>query len=81
MSVHTVDERLFKEAGEPWAHAGALLSLLQLSPDTSDIARDGSDGGWINKSRLGHRRSKAPLPKYKDSLVLWLRVLFIDEII
>lgn len=33
--------------GEPRAHAGGLLHVLQLLPRASDVARDSYDGSWF----------------------------------
>jgi hypothetical protein len=52
-TIHTIDEWVFKKAGKPRTRAGALFHVLQLLPDSSDLARDASDGSRRHRSRLG----------------------------
>jgi hypothetical protein len=44
--VHTVDERRFKESGEPRRCRGVTLYPLQFRPDSQDSTDHSRDGGW-----------------------------------
>jgi hypothetical protein len=43
---------IFKKAGKSRARVGALFHALQLLPDSSDVARNFSNGSWHHRSRV-----------------------------
>jgi IS1 family transposase len=52
--IYSAHQRIFKEVRKPRARAGALFHVLQLLPDSPDIARDACDGSGHCRSRMGN---------------------------
>ena len=54
--IHTPDQRILEEAGEPQGDGGCVLCVVQLLPSSSDDPDDARDGSGLDGSYLDDER-------------------------